>query len=40
MPEIALAVERTVAMDIGGEDFRPGKRMEPTEETLLMPNSR
>src|SRR2546425_13051036 len=37
MPEIALAVERTAAMDIGGEDFAPETRMEPTEETLLIP---
>jgi len=37
MPEIAGAVERTVAMDIGGEDFALETGMEPTEETLLMP---
>lgn len=37
MPEIALAVERTVAMDIGGEDFALETGMEPTEDTLLMP---
>jgi citrate lyase subunit beta/citryl-CoA lyase len=37
MPEIALAVERTAAMDIGGEDFALETGMEPTEETLLMP---
>ncbi|HMH19467.1 MAG TPA: CoA ester lyase [Burkholderiales bacterium] len=37
MPEIAAAVERTVAMDIGGEDFALETGMEPTEEALLMP---
>jgi citrate lyase subunit beta/citryl-CoA lyase len=37
MPEIALAVERNVALDIGGEDFALENGMEPTEETLLMP---
>lgn len=37
MPEIALAVERTAAMDIGGEDFALEAGMEPTEETLLLP---
>ncbi len=37
MPEIASAVERTVAMDIGGEDFALETGMEPTEEALLMP---
>src|SRR5262249_16011090 len=37
MPEIAAAVERTVAMDIGGEDFALETGMEPTEDTLLMP---
>jgi len=37
MPEIAGAVERTVAMDIGGEDFALETGMEPTEEALLMP---
>jgi len=37
MPEIAAAVERNVAMDIGGEDFALENGMEPTEETLLMP---
>ena len=37
MPEIALAVERTAAMDIGGEDFALESGMEPTEDTLLMP---
>src|SRR6267142_512252 len=37
MPEIALAVERNAAMDIGGEDFALENGMEPTEETLLMP---
>jgi citrate lyase subunit beta / citryl-CoA lyase len=37
MPEIAAAVARNVAMDIGGEDFAMENGMEPTEETLLMP---
>ena len=37
MPEIALAVERTAAMDIGGEDFALETGMEPTEDALLMP---
>jgi len=37
MPEIAAAVERNVALDIGGEDFALENGMEPTEETLLMP---
>jgi len=37
MPEIALAVERTAAMDIGGEDFALETGMEPTEGALLMP---
>jgi citrate lyase subunit beta / citryl-CoA lyase len=37
MPEIAAAVERTAAMDIGGEDFALENGMEPTEDTLLMP---
>ena len=37
MPEIATAVERNAAMDIGGEDFALENGMEPTEETLLMP---
>src|SRR6266851_3036016 len=37
MPEIATAVERTAAMDIGGEDFALETGMEPTEDTLLMP---
>ena len=37
MPEIATAVERTAAMDIGGEDFALENGMEPTEDTLLMP---
>jgi citrate lyase subunit beta / citryl-CoA lyase len=37
MPEIAAAVARTVAMDIGGEDFALETGMEPTEEALLMP---
>src|SRR6266849_5571969 len=37
MPEIATAVERTAAMDIGGEDFALENGMEPTEDALLMP---
>ncbi len=37
MPEIARAVERTAAMDIGGEDFALETGMEPTQDTLLMP---
>jgi citrate lyase subunit beta/citryl-CoA lyase len=37
MPEIAAAVERNAAMDIGGEDFALENGMEPTEEALLMP---
>src|SRR4029077_20185703 len=37
MPEIAAAVGRTVAMDIGGEDFALATGMEPTEDALLMP---
>src|SRR6266850_7257570 len=37
MPEIATAVERNAAMDIGGEDFALENGMEPTEEALLMP---
>ena len=37
MPEIAQAVERNAALDIGGEDFALENGMEPTEETLLMP---
>jgi citrate lyase subunit beta/citryl-CoA lyase len=37
MPEIAAAVGRTVAMDIGGEDFALETGMEPTEDALLMP---
>src|SRR5256885_13891276 len=37
MPEIAAAVERTAAMDIGGEDFALESGMEPTEDALLMP---
>jgi citrate lyase subunit beta / citryl-CoA lyase len=37
MPEIASAVARTAAMDIGGEDFALETGMEPTEDTLLMP---
>ena len=37
MPEIAAAVGRNAAMDIGGEDFALENGMEPTEETLLMP---
>ena len=37
MAEIAAAVERNAAMNIGGEDFALEAGMEPTEETLLMP---
>src|SRR5206468_6364413 len=37
MPEIALAVERTAAMDIGGEDFALESGIEQTEDALLMP---
>src|SRR5439155_169041 len=37
MPEIAMAVDRNAAMDIGGEDFALETGMEPTEDTLLMP---
>ncbi|MBI3373058.1 MAG: CoA ester lyase [Betaproteobacteria bacterium] len=37
MPEIAAAVERTAAMNIGGEDFALEAGMEPAEETLLLP---
>ncbi len=37
MPEIAAAVERNAAMDIGGEDFALETGMEPTEDALLMP---
>jgi len=37
MPEIAQAVDRNAAMDIGGEDFALENGMEPTEEALLMP---
>ncbi len=40
MPEIARAVERTAAMDIGGEDFALETGMEPTQDTLLMPKPR
>ena len=39
MPEIALAVERNVALDIGGEDFALENGMEPTEETHPGSNS-
>ena len=34
---IARAVERTVGLDIGGEDFSLASGMEPSEETLLAP---
>ena len=37
MAEIAAAVERNAAMNIGGEDFALEAGMEPTEETLLLP---
>ena len=37
MTEIAGAVERTVAMNIGGEDFALEAGMAPAEETLLLP---
>ena len=37
MAEIARAVDRLAAMNIGGEDFALETGMEPTEETLLMP---
>jgi citrate lyase subunit beta / citryl-CoA lyase len=37
MPEIALAVDRLVAMNIGGEDFALENGMAPVEETLQMP---
>jgi len=37
MPAIARAVERTVAMNIGGEDFALESGMAPVEETLLLP---
>ena len=37
MAEIARAVGRLAAMNIGGEDFALENGMEPTEETLLMP---
>ena len=37
MAEIAGAVERTVAMNIGGEDFALESGMAPVEETLLLP---
>lgn len=37
MPEIARAVDRLVAMNIGGEDFALENGMAPAEETLLMP---
>jgi citrate lyase subunit beta/citryl-CoA lyase len=35
--EIARAVDRLAAMNIGGEDFALEAGMEPTEETLLLP---
>lgn len=37
MAEIARAVDRLVAMNIGGEDFALESGMAPAEETLLMP---
>jgi len=37
MPEIANAVERLAAMNIGGEDFALENGMAPVEETLQMP---
>lgn len=37
MPEIAAAVERTAAMNIGGEDFALETGMQPTGEALLLP---
>lgn len=37
MPDIARAVDRLVAMNIGGEDFALENGMAPAEETLLMP---
>jgi citrate lyase subunit beta/citryl-CoA lyase len=37
MAEIAAAVPRVAAMNIGGEDFALEAGMEPTEETLLLP---
>jgi citrate lyase subunit beta/citryl-CoA lyase len=37
MAEIAAAVPRIAAMNIGGEDFALEAGMEPTEETLLLP---
>lgn len=37
MPEIAGAVDRLAAMNIGGEDFALENGMAPVEETLQMP---
>lgn len=37
MPEIAHAVDRLAAMNIGGEDFALENGMAPSEETLQMP---
>ena len=37
MSEIARAVDRLAAMNIGGEDFALENGMAPTEDTLLMP---
>jgi len=37
MAEIALAVDRLAAMNIGGEDFALENGMAPVEETLQMP---
>ncbi len=37
MAEIAAAVPRAAAMNIGGEDFALEAGMEPTEEALLLP---
>ena len=37
MREIACAVDRLAAMNIGGEDFALENGMAPSEETLLMP---
>ena len=37
MPEIALAVARTAAMNIGGEDFALETGMDPVSDTLLLP---
>ncbi len=37
MPEIATAIDRLAAMNIGGEDFALENGMAPIEETLQMP---